>query len=128
MEEVRRSVKLGKPWKNSWTSGLVKHIGICNFGTSLLRDLLSYARIRPSVLQVESHPFLVQAKLLRYCRQTNCVHRVFSSWGRQLLQSRDGQPVQVVLDNPIVQCIGMEKAKSAAQVLLRWGVRRGTSR
>ena len=35
-------------------SGLVKRIGVCNFGTSLLRDLLSYARIRPSILQVAS--------------------------------------------------------------------------
>ncbi|MBL8820871.1 MAG: aldo/keto reductase, partial [Planctomyces sp.] len=48
-------------------AGMVKHIGVCNFGTSLLRDLLSYARVRPSVLQIELHPFLTQEKLLRYC-------------------------------------------------------------
>jgi D-xylose reductase len=36
--------------------GLVKNIGVCNMGTSLLRDVLSYAKIKPSVLQVELHP------------------------------------------------------------------------
>lgn len=30
--------------------GLVKNIGVCNFGTSLLRDLLNYATIKPAVL------------------------------------------------------------------------------
>jgi len=32
--------------------GLVKNIGVCNFNTAILRDLLSYARIKPAVLQV----------------------------------------------------------------------------
>ncbi len=63
------------------TDGLVKHIGICNFGTSLLRDLLSYAKIRPAVLQVESHPFLVQEKLLRYCKQERIAFTAFSPLG-----------------------------------------------
>jgi len=30
--------------------GLVKNIGVCNFGTSLLRDVISYAKIKPAVL------------------------------------------------------------------------------
>jgi len=30
--------------------GLVKNIGVCNFGTSLLRDLCNYAKIKPAVL------------------------------------------------------------------------------
>ena len=32
--------------------GLVKHIGVCNFGVSLLTDLMATARIPPAVLQV----------------------------------------------------------------------------
>lgn len=48
--------------------GLVRNIGVCNFGTALLRDLVNSARIPPSVLQVEIHPYLTQKKLIRYCR------------------------------------------------------------
>src|SRR5436190_16952271 len=36
--------------------GLVKNIGICNFNTALLRDLLNVATIKPAMLQVEMHP------------------------------------------------------------------------
>ena len=35
---------------------LVRNIGFCNIGTSVLRDILSYAKVKPSVLQVELHP------------------------------------------------------------------------
>jgi diketogulonate reductase-like aldo/keto reductase len=54
-------------------SGLVRRIGVSNFGVSLLRDLLAYAKVRPSVLQVELHPFLTQEKLLRFCREAGRV-------------------------------------------------------
>ena len=36
--------------------GLVKNIGACNIGTTMLREIASYAKIMPSVLQVELHP------------------------------------------------------------------------
>ncbi len=129
MEEVR--IPISETWRaleKLVDDGLVKHIGICNFGTSLLRDLLSYARIRPTVLQVESHPFLVQAKLLRYCQQEQIAFTAFSPLGAASYYSLGmASHSESLLDNPIVQCIGLEKGKSAAQVLLRWGVQRGTS-
>ena len=129
MQEVR--VPISQTWaamEKLVDDGLVKHIGICNFGTSLLRDLLSYARIRPTVLQVESHPFLVQAKLLRYCQQENIAFTAFSPLGAASYYSLGmASPSESLLDHPIVQCIALEKHRSAAQVLLRWGVQRGTS-
>jgi D-xylose reductase len=30
--------------------GLVKNIGVCNVGTTMLRDILSYAKVKPTVL------------------------------------------------------------------------------
>jgi len=30
--------------------GLVKNIGMCNVGVTLLRDVLSYAKVKPTVL------------------------------------------------------------------------------
>jgi len=40
------------------TKGLVKNIGFCNAGAQVLRDVLTYAKVKPSVLQIELHPWL----------------------------------------------------------------------
>jgi len=37
--------------------GLVRNIGACNIGTSMLRQMLQYSKVRPAVLQVEMHPY-----------------------------------------------------------------------
>jgi len=39
--------------------GLVRNIGMCNVSTMMLRDILNYARVKPTVLQVEMHPYNV---------------------------------------------------------------------
>ena len=41
--------------------GLVKRIGVCNYNSGLLHDLMSYSTIKPAELQIESHPYLTQA-------------------------------------------------------------------
>lgn len=45
------------PFEETWRAmealvdeGLVRNIGVCNVGTSLLRDVLNYARVKPTVL------------------------------------------------------------------------------
>jgi D-xylose reductase len=109
-------------------AGLVKHIGISNFGTSLIRDLLSYATIRPSVLQVESHPYLTQEKLLRYCQQEQIAYTAFSPLGAgsyvPLGMASEGDSV---LREAVVGEIAAAHQKTSAQVVLRWGVQRGTA-
>ena len=108
--------------------GLVRHIGISNFGCSLLRDLLSYARIRPSMLQVESHPYLVQAKLLRFCQQEEIAFTAFSPLGAgSYVALNMATQAQSVLNEPVVCAMAERHGKTAAQIVLRWGVQRGTS-
>ncbi|XZE42883.1 aldo/keto reductase [Pirellulaceae bacterium SH467] len=108
--------------------GLVKQIGVSNFSVALIRDLLTRCRIRPSVLQVESHPYLVQSKLLRYCQQESIAMTAFSPLGAPsyipLGMATQGDSV---LDQPVILEIASRHSKSPAQVVLRWGVQRGTS-
>jgi len=109
-------------------SGLVRNIGICNFGTSQIRDLLTYAHIRPAVLQVETHPYLTQEKLLRYCNQEKITYTAFSPLGAQSYFSLGmADPSEAVMANDAVKAIATETGKTIAQVLLRWGVQRGTA-
>ena len=61
--------------------GLVRNIGLCNVGTSVLRDVLNYATVKPTVLQVEMHPYLAQEKLLRFCRTKGIAVTAYSNLG-----------------------------------------------
>lgn len=128
---VADAVRISETWQameDLVDRGLVKHIGISNFGVSLIRDLLSYARIRPEVLQVESHPYLVQEKLLRYCQQEGIVYTAFSPLGAGSYVSLNmATREQSVLNEPRVAAIAKLHGKTPAQIVLRWGVQRGTA-
>lgn len=108
--------------------GLVRHIGVSNFGCSLLRDLLSQARIRPSVLQIESHPYLVQSKLVRYCQQESIAVTAFSPLGAgSYVPLGMATNEQSVLNEPRIIGLAKKHGKTPAQIVLRWGVQRGTA-
>ena len=59
--------------------GLAKSIGVSNFQGSLLIDLLRYAKIRPAVLQVEIHPYLVQEELVDLAKAEGIAVTAYSS-------------------------------------------------
>jgi D-xylose reductase len=109
-------------------AGLVREIGVSNFGTSLLRDLLTYARRRPAMLQVELHPYLTQDKLLRFCKESGIAVTGFSPLGAQSYFSlKMADASEDVLDQPEVRSIAVQHRRTPAQVVLRWAVQRGTA-
>jgi D-xylose reductase len=109
-------------------SGLVRNIGVCNLTTGMIRDLLTYAEIRPSVLQVEAHPYLTQDKLLRYCQQENIAFTAFSPFGSLSYVSLGmASANESVMEEPVVMRAAQRTGRTPAQILLRWGVQRGTS-
>jgi len=61
-------VPLYKTWgamESLVEKGVCKQIGVCNYNSALVHDLMAYASIKPAMLQIEAHPFLTQEKLLR---------------------------------------------------------------
>ena len=108
-------------------SGLVKRIGICNFGTSMIRDLQSYARIQPSVLQVEIHPYLKQERLLRFCQEENIAVTAFSPFGASsYVPLNMAGANENVLEEPLVIEMAGNRGKTPGQIVLRWAVQMGT--
>ncbi len=109
-------------------AGLVKNIGVCNFGVSLLRDLLSYARIPPAMLQVELHPYLTQEKLLRFCAAADIAVTGFSPLGALSYVPLDmADATDSVLEQAVVKQAAQRLGRTPAQVVLRWGIQRGTA-
>ena len=99
------------------TKGLVKSIGVSNCTIPMMIDLLAYAEIKPVINQIEMHPYLNNADVLRFHQK----------WGVVLVgYSPIGGEGGSVLDDAVLAEIATSKGKSAAQICLAWHVKRGT--
>jgi D-xylose reductase len=108
--------------------GKAKRIGVCNYNTGLMHDLMSYARIKPAMLQVESHPYLTQERLLKLCEQYDVPVTAFSPLGAlSYLELEMADANESVLQQSVVTAAAERLGKTPAQVVLRWGVQRGTA-
>ncbi len=123
------------PLSDTWSAmedlvdrGLVGRIGVCNYSSGLLHDLFAYARIRPVVLQVESHPHLTQTALLRLARQYDMATTAFSPLGgASYVELGMAAETDSVLAEPVVVAAAARLRRSPAQVVLRWALQRGTA-
>ena len=110
--------------------GLVKNIGISNFQGSLILDLLRYCRIRPAVLQIEHHPYLVQPGLIRLAQSEGIAVTGYSSFGPASFVELDWKKAYDTLalfQHPTITSIAKKHNKTPAKVLLRWSTQRGVA-
>ncbi|XP_002272909.1 NADPH-dependent aldo-keto reductase, chloroplastic [Vitis vinifera] len=104
-------------------SGKARAIGVSNFSTKKLGDLLEIARVPPAVDQVECHPSWDQRKLRAFCKSRGVHLSGYSplgSPGTTWLKSD-------VLKHPVLKTVAEKLGKSPAQVALRWGLQMGQS-
>lgn len=108
--------------------GLVRHIGVCNFGVSLIRDLMHSTDHAPEMLQVELHPRLQQNKLLRFAREQSIAVTAFSPLGApSYIPLGMAAESDDILQDETIRDIANQHGKTPAQVVLRWGLQRGTA-
>ncbi|MEM8984363.1 MAG: aldo/keto reductase [Pseudomonadota bacterium] len=108
--------------------GLVREIGVCNYSSALVHDLMTYADVAPAMLQVESHPYLTQAPLLRVAENYGIAVTAFSPLGAGSYVSLGmAEQTDSVLETDVVKIIAARLGQTPAQVVLRWGVQRGTA-
>jgi diketogulonate reductase-like aldo/keto reductase len=84
-----------------------------------LREIVEAGRIKPAVVQVESHPYLPQWELLDFCQHHGIVLLAFAALGHGM------EPR--LLDNPVITSIAQRVHKTPAQVALAWAIQRGTA-
>lgn len=99
--------------------GRCQAIGLSDITLDALRPIYEAARIKPAVVQVESHPYLPETELFEFCKQNGIVLLAFAPLGHGL---RPG-----LLEDPIILSIAARVGKTPAQVLLAWAVQRGTA-
>ncbi|XP_028597024.1 aldo-keto reductase 1B-like isoform X1 [Podarcis muralis] len=106
--------------------GLVKSIGVANFNQCQLERLLSIARIKPDVLQVERHVYQIQRALIAFTKSKKMALTGYSpltSPKRPFppgpLDPKNG------MEDPVVKEIAKKHGKSPAQILIRFNIQSG---
>jgi len=109
--------------------GKVRSIGISNFNKRQLEEVVGIARHPVSVLQNESHPYLQQKDLVDVCNFNNIAFQAFSPLGSgDTNLAVSASPTGTIpLQDEYVKSLADKYSKSTGQILLRWGVQRGTS-
>ncbi|QDQ83529.1 aldo/keto reductase [Paraburkholderia megapolitana] len=97
--------------------GKCRAIGLSDIGLDRLRPLYEAARIKPSAVQIEAHPYLPETELLEFCKEHGIVFLAFAPLGHGI---RPGP-----LEDPVIVRIAAQTGITPAQVLLAWAVQRG---
>jgi 2,5-diketo-D-gluconate reductase A len=91
--------------------GRARSIGVSNFMTNHLEELLGRAEVTPAVNQIELSPFLQQRDVRAMCAEHGIAVEAYSTLTKG-----------VRLGHPVVTSIARRLARTPAQVLLRWGL------
>jgi diketogulonate reductase-like aldo/keto reductase len=94
-------------------------IGLSDVSLEKLREIVAIARIKPAVVQVESHPYLPEWDLLDFCQEQGIILLAFAALGHSLDPN--------LLADPVITAIAQRLGKTPAQVALAWAVQRGTA-
>lgn len=99
-----------------YEEGKLRAIGVSNFYPDRLVDLASFARIKPMVNQIETHPLNQQIEAHQWLKKYDVIHEAWAPFG----EGRGN-----MFSNPVLQEIGDKYNKTVAQVIMRWQLQRG---
>jgi diketogulonate reductase-like aldo/keto reductase len=94
-------------------------IGLSDITLDKLREVVAVARIKPAVVEVESHPYLPEWELLEFCQEQGIVLLAFAPLGHAM------EPK--IIEDPVITAIAQRVHMTPAQVVLSWAAQRGTA-
>ena len=106
-----------KDMQKAVKDGRVKSIGLSNFESERLEEVLNMAEIPPSVLQVECHPYYQQNDLKKRIEKYGTV---IESW------YPIGHGDKNLINEPLFTKLGQKYGKTNVQIILRWHIQEGT--
>jgi len=99
-----------------YEAGKIRAIGLSNFTSDRLVDLVMNNRIVPAVNQIECHPFFQQTAAIDFMREYGIQPEAWAPFA----EGKNG-----IFTHAVLTAIGEKYGKSAAQVILRWNLQRG---
>jgi diketogulonate reductase-like aldo/keto reductase len=99
-----------------YEAGKIKAIGVANFQTDRIMDLIVFGKIPPAVNQIETHPFNQQTDAQAFLSENNVQTE---SWG-PFAEGKNN-----IFQNELLLSLAQKHNKSVAQIILRWLIQRG---
>eukprot|EP00392_Amoebophrya_sp_AT5.2_P004515 g4523.t1 len=103
--------------------GLIKSIGLSNFNEEQIGEILSKSRVKPTVLQVECHPFLQQDSLFKYCCANDIAMTAYSPLGGSTNDRPEDAP-SPLKDDTMLR-IAEKHGKNVGQLCIKYCLQRG---
>ncbi len=105
-----------KAMEELYEEGKIRAIGVSNFEPDQLNELMTYARIKPVVNQIETHVFFQQPNAYEFLKKSEVQMEAWSPFAAGRNE---------IFNNQTLADIGKKYNKSIAQVCLRWHYQRG---
>ena len=99
-----------------YREGRIRAIGVSNFQSDRIMDLIVHNEVVPAVNQIETHPFNQQIETQKLLQENNVQ---IESWG-PFAEGKNN-----IFQNELLLSIAGKYRKTVAQVILRWLTQRG---
>ncbi|CAL4971746.1 unnamed protein product [Urochloa decumbens] len=126
--DIDTTVSLESTWhamEDLVNMGLVRSIGISNYGVFLTRDCLAYAKIKPAVNQIEMHPYFQRDSLVKFCQKHGICVTAHTPLGGSTANAKLFGSLSC-LEDPVIKGLAEKYGKTPAQLVLRWGLQKNT--
>ena len=114
--------------ENLLAKGKVRHVGVSNFSPGQMKHLIAHSKSKPAFHQFELHPYLQQTEWVKWHKDNGInvtAYSPFANMNPIYGNPSDGPPL--LLENTVVTDIALARYCTPAQVVLQWGMHRGTS-
>lgn len=105
-----------KLMEKAYKAGKVKAIGLSNFNTRKIQEILSQCEVKPAVLQTEVHPYSQERELKKFLAEEGMVIQAWYPLGH-------GD--KALQQEPVFTELAAKYGKSNAQIILRWHIQSG---
>ena len=105
--------------------GYTKYIGVSNYNTQSLLNLLSFCKIKPLVNEIELHPYLYQKKLVEFCKRENIIVFGYNPLVKGCYCAETAEEnMRNLLGEKLIVDLSKKYNKTVGQIVLNWSVSR----
>lgn len=99
--------------EKAYKEGKIKAIGLSNFATAQIQEILDICEVKPAILQTEVHPYSQEQELKTFLEKENMVIQAWYPLGH-------GD--KALIEEPVFSKLAQKYGKSNAQIILRWHI------